>query len=198
MDVLKDAFANDEEYAPKAAAAPPAAAGVEGTWRLDLELVGVPTKDPSNDLYGPRVRIRDENRGISAEPCAATLRLAAGAVEVVACEPDFLEGPGTYTVSSDGRLAVTLSTEGFRRTFTTTGSLQSVFGGENTKRTSSVYEIPAGPIVLAGATDLLPSSGDTFVREGTVLVPEAAGLFGAGTRAAPAGSFSGRTGGATS
>merc|ERR1712091_326899 len=102
-------------YAPKTAATPVRAAPAEGTWRVDLDLVGIPTRDPNSDLYGPRQRIREENRGIKAEPCEATLRLADGAVEVLDCAPPFLEGPGKYRVDAGGALRIKLGTAGFAR-----------------------------------------------------------------------------------
>ena len=61
FDVLSDAFANDEtvskldygDNAPAAAAPPPREASVDGLWRVEMIVVGVPTKDPSSDLFGP-------------------------------------------------------------------------------------------------------------------------------------------------
>ena len=54
FDVLSDAFANDEtvskldygDNAPAAAAQPPREASVDGLWRVEMIVVGVPTKDP--------------------------------------------------------------------------------------------------------------------------------------------------------
>lgn len=188
FDVLSDAFANDEEYAPAAAAQPQREASVDGLWKVELTVVGVPTKDPNSDLYGPKQRATQEGRGIGGQAVEATLRLQNGAVEIVdSSAPLFVEAPGAYRYS-DGELRIKLEANGFTRTFTTKGTLQSIYGGDDTTRTSSVYAIPPGPMVLAGALDVLPS-GAPFVRKGKLLCQTTAGLFGAATKSSPAGSF---------
>ena len=197
FDVLSDAFANDEtvsklDYGDNAPAAPaqtPREASVDGLWRVEMVVVGVPTKDPSSDLFGPKQRVTQENRGIGGEAVEATLRLQDGAVEVVETSaPLLVAAPGAYRYQ-DGKLRIKLEATGFTRTFTTKGTLQSIYGGDDTARTSSVYAIPPGPIVLAGPVDVLPSTGAPFVRKGQLLCQTAAGLFGAATKSSPAGSF---------
>ena len=196
FDVLSDAFANDEtvskldygDNAP-AAAAPQREASVDGLWRVEMTVVGVPTKDPSSDLFGPKQRVTQENRGIGGEAVEATLRLTNGAVEVIeSSAPLLVAAPGAYRYQ-DGKLRIKLEATGFTRTFTTKGTLQSIYGGDDTARTSSVYAIPPGPIVLAGAVDVLPSTGAPFVRKGQLLCQTTAGLFGAATKSSPAGTF---------
>ena len=196
FDVLSDAFANDEtvskldygDNAP-AAAQPQREASVDGLWRVEMTVVGVPTKDPSSDLFGPKQRVTQENRGIGGEAVDATLRLTNGAVEVVeSSAPLLVAAPGAYRYQ-DGKLRIKLEATGFTRTFTTKGTLQSIYGGDDTARTSSVYAIPPGPIVLAGPVDVLPSTGAPFVRKGQLLCQTTAGLFGAATKSSPAGSF---------
>ena len=196
FDVLSDAFANDAtvskldygDNAP-AAAAPPREARVDGLWRVEMTVVGVPTKDPSADLFGPKQRVTQENRGIGGESVEATLRLTNGAVEVVeSSAPLLVAAPGAYRYQ-DGKLRIKLEATGFTRTFTTKGTLQSIYGGDDTARTSSVYAIPPGPIVLAGPVDVLPSTGAPFVRKGQLLCQTTAGLFGAATKSSPAGTF---------
>ena len=86
-----------------------------------------------------------------------------------------------------------LFSAGFTRTFTTTGSLQSIFGGESTSRTSSVYSIPPGPLLLSGEAEKLPSTGECFVRKGKVFCVEPTGLFGTATKNSPAGTFTATT-----
>ena len=197
FDVLSDAFANDEtvskldygDNAPAAAAQPPREASVDGLWRVEMIVVGVPTKDPSSDLFGPKQRVTQENRGIGGESVEATLRLQDGAVEVVdSSAPLLVAAPGAYRYQ-DGKLRIKLEATGFTRTFTTKGTLQSIYGGDDTARTSSVYAIPPGPIVLAGPVDVLPSTGAPFVRKGQLLCQTTAGLFGAATKSSPAGTF---------
>ena len=196
FDVLSDAFANDEtvskldygDNAP-APAQPQREASVDGLWRVEMIVVGVPTKDPSSDLFGPKQRVTQENRGIGGEAVEATLRLTNGAVEVVeSSAPLLVDAPGAYRYQ-DGKLRIKLEATGFTRTFTTKGTLQSIYGGDDTARTSSVYAIPPGPIVLAGPVDVLPSTGAPFVRKGQLLCQTTAGLFGAATKSSPAGSF---------
>ena len=196
FDVLSDAFANDEtvskldygDNAP-APAQPQREASVDGLWRVEMIVVGVPTKDPSSDLFGPKQRVTQENRGIGGESVEATLRLTNGAVEVVdSSAPLLVAAPGAYRYD-DGKLRIKLEATGFTRTFTTKGTLQSIYGGDDTARTSSVYAIPPGPIVLAGPVDVLPSTGAPFVRKGQLLCQTAAGLFGAATKSSPAGTF---------
>ena len=154
-----------------------------------MTVVGVPTKDPSSDLFGPKQRVTQENRGIGGEAVEATLRLTNGAVEVVdSSAPLLVAAPGAYRYQ-DGKLRIKLEATGFTRTFTTKGTLQSIYGGDDTARTSSVYAIPPGPIVLAGPVDVLPSTGAPFVRKGQLLCQTTAGLFGAATKSSPAGSF---------
>ena len=197
FDVLSDAFANDEtvsklDYGGNAPAVPaqtPREASVDGLWRVEMIVVGVPTKDPSSDLFGPKQRVTQENRGIGGEAVEATLRLTNGAVEVIETSaPLLVAAPGAYRYQ-DGKLRIKLEATGFTRTFTTKGTLQSIYGGDDTARTSSVYAIPPGPIVLAGPVDVLPSTGAPFVRKGQLLCQTAAGLFGAATKSSPAGSF---------
>ena len=196
FDVLSDAFANDEtvsklDYGDNApvAAQTPREASVDGLWRVEMIVVGVPTKDPSSDLFGPKQRVTQENRGIGGESVEATLRLTNGAVEVIeSSAPLLVDAPGAYRYQ-DGKLRIKLEATGFTRTFTTKGTLQSIYGGDDTARTSSVYAIPPGPIVLAGPVDVLPSTGAPFVRKGQLLCQTAAGLFGAATKSSPAGSF---------
>ena len=196
FDVLSDAFANDEtvsklDYGDNApvAAQTPREASVDGLWRVEMIVVGVPTKDPSSDLFGPKQRVTQENRGIGGEAVEATLRLTNGAVEVVdSSAPLLVAAPGAYRYQ-DGKLRIKLEATGFTRTFTTKGTLQSIYGGDDTARTSSVYAIPPGPIVLAGPVDVLPSTGAPFVRKGQLLCQTTAGLFGAATKSSPAGSF---------
>ena len=196
FDVLSDAFANDEtvsklDYGDNApvAAQTPREASVDGLWRVEMIVVGVPTKDPSSDLFGPKQRVTQENRGIGGESVEATLRLTNGAVEVIeSSAPLLVDAPGAYRYQ-DGKLRIKLEATGFTRTFTTKGTLQSIYGGDDTARTSSVYAIPPGPIVLAGPVDVLPSTGAPFVRKGQLLCQTTTGLFGAATKSSPAGSF---------
>ena len=51
----------------------------------------------SSDLFGPKQRVTQENRGIGGEAVEATLRLTNGAVEVVeSSAPLLVAAPGAY------------------------------------------------------------------------------------------------------
>ena len=197
-DALKGAFANDETLPSESKAAAPSAstdvaAAIDGEWQIELRLVGVPQKDASSDLFGPRMRITDKERGLSAQEVVCRVVLSGGAAEIVdASEPLFTEERGQYRYDA-GLLKMRLFSAGFTRTFTTTGSLQSIFGGESTSRTSSVYSIPPGPLLLSGEAEKLPSTGECFVRKGKVFCVEPTGLFGTATKNSPAGTFTATT-----
>jgi hypothetical protein len=82
--------------------------------------------------------------GGEALAVAVTL-LEGGALDVA--ETKFTtSAPGTWRFDAAlGLIYFSLETTGFQRTFVTTGSLQSVFGGADTARTSSEYFIPVNP-----------------------------------------------------
>lgn len=188
--VFKDAFANDDEFAPETKAPKSLASDrVVGDWDVVMRLVGMPTRDPSNDLFGPKMRIRDAERGISAQEVVATVRIADGVATVLSASEPIFAKEGEYR-AQDGQIKIKLISSGLSRTFTTKGTLQSVYGGEATSRTSSVYQVPAGPIILSGGTELLPSTGECFVRKGKISCVEQTGLFGAVEKTTSVGTFS--------
>ena len=53
-----------------------------------------------------------------------------------------------YEAGPDSTLAMSFENTAYSRVFTTKGSLTSVFGGDETTRTSSSYDIPEGSVVL--------------------------------------------------
>ena len=63
----------------------------------------------------------------------------------------------------------------------------------STSRTSSVYAIAPGPLLLTGDAETLPSTGETFVRKGKVFCLEKTGLFGSAEKVSPAGTFTATT-----
>ena len=197
FDVLSDAFANDEtvskldygDNAPAAAAQPPREASVDGLWRVEMIVVGVPTKDPSSDLFGPKQRVTQENRGIGGESVEATLRLTNGAVEVVeSSAPLLVAAPGAYRYQ-DGKLRIRLEAAGFTRTFTTKGTLQSIYGGDDTARTSSVYAIPPGPSRPGGPRRRAAVDGRALRAQGAAPLPDDRGAVWGRDKISPAGSF---------
>lgn len=146
-------------------------ADVEGSCiRMDLFLTGVPSKDPSNDLYGSKTNISSRDRVVGQIlPTEPTVRgvqvvfLANQKCRVQSstsglagdddgsgagfCQP---ESVGDWRLSEGGdnrqirfRIAVT----GYNRTVQTKGSIQKIYWSsqdEVTTQTSTTYSIPAG------------------------------------------------------
>ena len=195
-------------------------------WTLDLYLTGVPDRDPSNDLYGAKsnvsVRDRDLGLGVSlpSSPTASVgVRLLdGGALEITGsaddeCEVDG-EGScvdaseeGKWLLSDDGKMVrIAIPIRAYRRTVTTTGTIQKVFwseGEETTTRTSSTYSIPQGLIYGdinvgygggAGILEMIDQrAGPNEVSPGGLLrVEKQSGLLGASSRMVVCGKFSGK------
>ena len=196
FDVLSDAFANDEtvskldygDNAPAAAAQPPREASVDGLWRVEMIVVGVPTKDPSSDLFGPKQRVTQENRGIGGESVEATLRLTNGAVEVVELGAPARRRAGRLQVSGrqaahqtrSDRLHADLHDEG-----------HAPIHLRRRRHRADVVGLrdPAGAHRPGGPRRRAAVDGRAFVRKGQLLCQTTAGLFGAATKSSPAGSF---------
>lgn len=195
-------------------------------WTLDLYLTGVPDRDPSNDLYGQKsnvsVRDRDLGLGVSlpSSPTASVgLRLLdGGAVEFAdsaddECEVDgevesCVDGSqeGKWLLSDDGKMVrIAIPIHAYRRTVTTTGTIQKVFwseGEETSTRTSSTYSIPQGLIYGdinvgfgggAGVLEMIDErAGPNEVSPGGILrVEKQSGLLGASSQMVVCGKFSG-------
>ena len=126
------------------------------TWDLSLYLTGVPDRDPSNDLYGSRsnVSVRDRQLGLGVSlPTEPTAKvqvqlLEDGAVAICGssttgeddddeCAVDVSEVcstdiPGQWKLSDDGKtIRIGIPIRGYRRTVTTTGTIQKVFWSQN-------------------------------------------------------------------
>mmetsp|Transcript_7349 Transcript_7349/g.17675 ORF Transcript_7349/g.17675 Transcript_7349/m.17675 type:complete len:93 (-) Transcript_7349:146-424(-) len=85
---------------------------------------------------------------------------------------------------------MSFETNGYSRVYTTKGSLTSVFGGDETQRTSSSYDIPAGAVILR-APMMLSDAGSISMKQkpaGKMFVSVASGFS---TTLKVAGSFTG-------
>lgn len=204
------------------------------TWELSLYLTGVPDKDPSNDLYGSRsnVSVRDRQLGLGValpnEPTAKVevQLLADGAVAICGsttgengdddeCAVDVNEVcstdiPGQWKLSDDGKtIRIGIPIRGYRRTVTTTGTIQKVFwtqGEPSTSKTSSTYSIPEGfvygdisvgygdepgKLAMMDEKSMSAAKGMSIIPGGLLRVEKKSGLLGASSTLVPCGRFSG-------
>ena len=122
---------------------------------------------------------------------------------------------GQWKLSADGKtLRIGIPIRGYRRTITTTGTIQKVFWsgeGPSTTRTSSTYSIPEGfvygdigvgygsvPGTLEMADERGGGSGSTTAGGagttpgGLLRVEKRIGVLGASSKLLPCGKFSGR------
>ncbi|KAL7554683.1 hypothetical protein ACHAWF_018199 [Thalassiosira exigua] len=199
-------------------------------WELSLFLTGIPDRDPSNDLYGSRtnVSLRDRQLGMGVSlPTYPTARvrlhlLEGGEVTVLGsysgtegdestiddasqvCATDI---PGQWKLSDDGKtIRIGIPIRGYRRTVTTTGTIQNVFwssGEPTTSKTSSTYSIPEGFVYgdisvgygdRPGTLEMLDekASGTDMIPGGLLRVEKKVGMLGASSKLLPCGKFSGR------
>lgn len=189
---------------------------VDTEWDLALYLTGVPDRDPNNDLYGARANVSTRDRRLGAgaalppDPTArvrvalregGALAVAPGAEET--CPAD---APGEWLLSADGKtLRLGLPVRGYRRTVTTTGSIQKVFWSEGeapTSKTSSTYSIPEGIVYgdigvgygdRPGTLEMQDdkAAGRETVPGGLLRVEKRMGMLGAASKLVPCGKFSG-------
>lgn len=201
------------------------------TWELGLYLTGVPDKDPSNDLYGSKsnVSVRDRQLGLGVSmPNEPTARvqiqlLDDGTVAICGsatdsdddeCQVDEVcstDIPGQWKLSDDGKtIRIGIPMRGYRRTITTTGTIQNVFwaqGEPATSKTSSTYSIPEGfvygdisvgygdvpgKLVMMDEKSTSPATGMSVIPGGLLRVEKKNGLLGASSTLVPCGRFSGR------
>jgi len=180
FDALSKAFDNDPDLGDgegrKAALMEKARPELlaDSSWDLVMQLSGIPSTDPSSDLFAPKVRATEGFDTGGTELTFTVKFLSNGDLEI--SDNEFIKGNlGKWQMQTANQL-ITLSFEnvGFERTFVTKGSLQSVFGGADTSRTSSAYSIPAGPCVLQAAITLTPMGRLEFSK-GKLLAPVAVG-----------------------
>ena len=206
-------------------------------WELSLYLTGVPDRDPNNDLYGSKtnVSVRDKQLGLGvALPQDATARvniefLDEGEVSIIGSLPgtDNDDGsdnviddasqvcsvgvPGQWKLSDDGKtIRIGIPIRGYRRTVTTTGTIQKVFwsqGEASTLKTSSTYSIPEGfvygdigvgygeepgMLVMMDERAKVGAAGTKVLPGGLLKVEKRMGVLGAASKMLPCGKFSGK------
>mmetsp|Transcript_642 Transcript_642/g.1046 ORF Transcript_642/g.1046 Transcript_642/m.1046 type:complete len:347 (-) Transcript_642:20-1060(-) len=201
------------------------------TWELGLYLTGVPDRDPSNDLYGSKsnVSVRDRQLGLGVslpkEPTAKIQiqLLEDGSVAICGsatdddseeCQVDEVcstDIPGQWKLSDDGKtIRIGIPIRGYRRTVTTTGTIQNVFWSQNepaTSKTSSTYSIPEGfvygdisvgygdepgKLIMMDEKSSSPTTGMSVIPGGILRVEKKKGFLGASSTLLPCGRFSGR------
>lgn len=197
-------------------------------WDLSLYLTGVPDRDPNNDLYGSKtnVSVRDRQLGLGVslpqDPTAkATIQLLEGGVLNIlgsndgtgdcdssgdasqVCSTDI---PGQWKLSNDGKtIRIGIPIRGYRRTVTTTGTIQKVFwseGSPSTSKTSSTYSIPEGFVYgdigvgygEPGTLEMIDekAAGMEVVPGGLLKVEKRIGMLGASSKMLPCGKFAGK------
>lgn len=180
FDAISKAFENDPDltdgdsrkavFNPKAR--PELLAG--SSWELEMKLAGIPSTDPSSDLFAPKVRATEGFDTGGSELFMTVAFLENGDLEI--SDNEFVRGNSGKWQMQTANEMITISFEnvGFERTFVTKGSLQSVFGGADTSRTSSAYSIPAGPCVLQAKITLTPTGRLEF-SNGKILAPVTTG-----------------------
>ena len=161
---LKRAFENDEEYIQKdnpGKTAPKKEVLYKGNansrrvyesnllnseWSLLVAMQGLPQGDPSNDLYAPKSKAGKVD-GI--EVTINITILENGTLFVKDNDLTTFGEPGKWKLDDLGTtIAFSFYTEGLERVIKTKGSLVSVYGGEETMRTSSMYFVPAGVCMM--------------------------------------------------
>lgn len=119
----------------------------------------------------------------------------------------YTDVPGQWKLSDDGKtIRIGIPIRGFRRTVTTTGTIQKVFWSEGepaTSKTSSTYSIPEGFVygdIAVGYGDRPgtlemtdeKASGMEVIPGGLLRVEKRIGMLGASSKLLPCGKFSGR------
>uniref|UniRef100_A0A7R9ZJ61 Plastid lipid-associated protein/fibrillin conserved domain-containing protein n=1 Tax=Craspedostauros australis TaxID=1486917 RepID=A0A7R9ZJ61_9STRA len=164
-------------------------------------LSGVPSKDPSNDLYGNKVNIssRDKATGLAVpEQPTATFRvefLENGDCQASASEFTSGKKVGEWKLSDDGKsLRFSIDVLGYTRTVQTTGSIQKIYWSnedEKTTQTSSSYSIPPGWVYGDISVDVGKRPGLLdFGSSGVLRIEKSMGLLGAASKMVACGKFS--------
>lgn len=173
---------------------------------LDLYLVGVPSRDPSNDLYGSRVNISNRNKELGldlpSEPNGGSVDLVFlpdGRCRVATAESPFADATreGQWKMSEDGtQLRFSIYSLGYSRTIQTKGSIERVFWSDQpevTRQTSSQYSIPPGWVYGDIKIKMSSSRPGTLDLKtggcGVLRVEQAVGLLGAASKLVACGTF---------
>lgn len=166
-------------------------------YSLELYLAGIPSRDPSNDLFAARTTIttRDKDIGLTLPEkptCENVVVEFANSTKCIVATPDengfCLSEEGDWIVK-DQNFRFRLRVTGYTRTVQTTGTIQNVFWTDEdskTTQTSTSYTIPEGWLYFEGKLD------NPKRLEGVLKVEQNMGLLGAGTKMVPCGKFSAR------
>ena len=174
-------------------------------FEMDFYLTGVPNKDPSNDLYGSRIKISSRDRQVGQpmpdKPTVPAIRiqfLPNNKCVVVQSESSFAtpDVEGDWKLSDSGKeIRFRIDVTGYTRTVETKGSIQSIFWSDEadkTTQTSTTYSIPAG--WMYGEAELSSNRpGVIQWNNGVLKIEQAAGLMGAGSKMVPCGKFTAAT-----
>eukprot|EP00542_Grammatophora_oceanica_P012122 CAMPEP_0194031122 /NCGR_PEP_ID=MMETSP0009_2-20130614/4375_1 /TAXON_ID=210454 /ORGANISM="Grammatophora oceanica, Strain CCMP 410" /LENGTH=300 /DNA_ID=CAMNT_0038671193 /DNA_START=100 /DNA_END=1002 /DNA_ORIENTATION=- len=187
---------------------------------LDLFLVGIPSKDPSNDLFGQETNISSRDKGtglmnVPTEPTISNLKITLEQDGICTADATpFTTGPterGQWKLLTDNDdmtiLRFSLHVLGYSRTIQTTGSIQNIFWTkEDTQQiaTSTSYSIPPGwvfcdvPLSTANnpGTYVLGKRGATTEQDGgsggVIRLEKKMGLLGAASKLIACGKFQGK------
>jgi hypothetical protein len=182
---------------------------------LDMFLTGVPSKDPSNDLYGSKTNISLRDRVVGqvlpSEPTVSGVTVSfldtqKCAVQVLQDgDPDGgdngfckTEQLGDWKLSDDNRqIRFRLAVSGYKRTVQTKGTIQKIYWSsqdETTTQTSTTYSIPEGWLYFEADLSVSKTPGKPVQwSEGVVKVEQPMGLLGAASRMIPCGKFVARS-----
>ena len=171
---------------------------LEGKYALDMYLAGIPSRDPSNDLFAARTAIttRDKDIGLTLPEkptCENVVVEFANTAKCIVETPDedgFCSSSeqGDWIVK-DGNFRFRVQVTGYTRTVQTTGTIQNVFWSNaeaKTTQTSTSYSVPEGWLYFEGKLD------NPKKLEGVLKVEQSTGLLGAGTKMVPCGKFAAR------
>lgn len=181
---------------------------------MDFYLVGVPNKDPSDDLYGAQVTItsrdRQTNLNLPEVPTLTNIHISfpkGGADDAssfqCAClnETDFTipETMGDWKLSNDNDSSSTIRfripVHGYTKRVETKGSIQSVYWSNEPDQvieTATVYSIPPG--WMYGEAELsLTKTGTLVWSKGVLKVEQSSGWLGVVSKLVPCGTFNARS-----
>jgi hypothetical protein len=165
---------------------------------LNLYLAGVPSKDPSNDLYGSRVNISSRNKELGLD----LPQDPNGGVEISflpdgicrCTQSPFTSGEIDGEWKTDGtQLRFSIDVLGYSRSIQTKGSIERVFWSDQpevTRQTSSEYSIPPGWVYADIKIDYGNRPGTLdFKSDGVLRVEQKLGLLGAASKLIACGTF---------
>lgn len=179
------------------------------TWTLDLFLTGIPSKDPTNDLYGAPINIstrtnpkKDNANAADAtdsQPTVSSVQvtLLPNGVCTTLLSP-FTSGSrdGQWKLSDDGRmLRFGMDVVGYTRTVQTRGTITKVFWSKTEEdaitKTSTEYTIPPGWVYADVDVTYGSRPGTLVMQDGMLRVEQTMGFLKAASKMVPCGTFRG-------